>query len=143
MSEPRRRRRPPAEHNYYVPEEPPRQQTRSQHDDARYAQRVQPDDRYYNERPYRDAPIVVNVQNTNENRNYNGRGREYSDKSKWVAFFLCFFLGCFGFHRFYVGKVGTGILYLCTVGLFGIGAIVDCILILCGSFKDKYGYRLV
>lgn len=148
MSDQRRRRRPPTEQNYYVPEEtayqePPRQQPRQQYREEQYeAPRMRRDDRYYDERPYRDAPVVVNVQNTNTN--YNGHhGRAYSDKSKWVAFFLCFFLGVLGFHRFYVGKIGTGILYLLTGGLLGIGAIVDCISILCGSFKDKFGYRLV
>lgn len=155
MSEQRRRRRSTVDHNYYVPDEPayqepPRQQPRSQYNEEGYnPPRQSIDARYYGERPYRDAPIVVNVQNTNSNvntnRNYNGgrRVREYSEKSKWVAFFLCLFLGFFGFHRFYVGKIGTGILYLCSGGLFGIGAIVDCIMILCGSFKDKYGYKLV
>ena len=62
-----------------------------------------------------------------------------SEKS-WIAtLLLCIFLGGFGVHRFYVGKVGTGILYLLTVGLFGIGVIVDIIMIAVGSFTDKGG----
>lgn len=62
-----------------------------------------------------------------------------SDKSKGVAAVLAFFLGAFGIHRFYVGKIGTGILWLVTLGFGGIGALVDFIMILCGSFKDKNG----
>ncbi len=62
-----------------------------------------------------------------------------SSKSKGVAAVLCFFLGALGIHRFYVGKVGTGIIWLLTLGLFGIGAIIDFVMILCGSFKDKNG----
>ncbi len=53
-------------------------------------------------------------------------GRE---KNKWVAFLLCFFLGVFGIHKFYEGKVGMGLLYLFTMGLFGIGVLVDLILL--------------
>ena len=62
-----------------------------------------------------------------------------SPKSRWAAFFLCHFLGVIGIHRFYAGKVGTGILYFFTGGLFGIGALVDLIVIATGSFKDGNG----
>lgn len=62
-----------------------------------------------------------------------------SVKSRGVAAVLCFFLGVFGIHRFYVGKVGTGIIWLFTGGFLGIGAIIDFIMILCGSFTDKSG----
>ncbi len=62
-----------------------------------------------------------------------------SYKSRTVALLLCIFLGGLGIHRFYVNKIGTGVLWLFTGGCFGIGALVDFILILCGSFTDKFG----
>jgi TctA family transporter len=65
-----------------------------------------------------------------------------SNKSRLVALLLCFFLGELGIHRFYVGKVGTGLLWLFTVGLFGIGWLVDLIMILVGSFRDNVGEPL-
>lgn len=61
----------------------------------------------------------------------------YSKKSKAAALILCIFLGYFGVHYFYVGKTGTGLLYLFTFGLFGIGWFIDIFRIACGSFKDK------
>ena len=65
-----------------------------------------------------------------------------SNKSRLVALLLCIFLGEFGIHRFYVGKIGTGILWLCTAGLFGIGWLVDLIKICIGSFRDNVGTPL-
>lgn len=50
--------------------------------------------------------------------------------NKWTAFLLCTFLGGFGAHKFYEGKVGMGILYIFTFGLFGIGVLIDWIVIL-------------
>lgn len=68
--------------------------------------------------------------------------RMVSSKSKMVALLLCIFTGYLGIHRFYVGKIGSGIIYFLTMGLFGIGWIIDIISIAAGSFKDKYGMPL-
>jgi TM2 domain-containing membrane protein YozV len=67
---------------------------------------------------------------------------EYSEKSRLVTLLLAFFLGVFGAHRFYVGKIGTGILQLITIGGLGIWCLVDLIIILLGSFRDKEGARI-
>ena len=53
------------------------------------------------------------------------------------------FLGICGLQRFYVGKIGTGILWFLTAGLFGIGQLIDVIMIIVGNFKDRYGLPLV
>lgn len=89
-------------------------------------------------------PIVINNNNTNTNSNVNvaNSSANISPKSKWVAFFLCLLLGALGVHRFYVGKIGTGLLWLFTCGIFCIGVIVDLIVILCGNFRDSNGYFL-
>ena len=65
-----------------------------------------------------------------------------SDKKFLPAILLAIFLGAFGAHRFYVGKVGTAILQLVTCGGVGIWTIVDIIMIATGSFTDKEGRKL-
>lgn len=50
-------------------------------------------------------------------------------KNKWVSFFLCLFLGVLGVHKFYERRILLGLLYLFTGGLFGIGVVVDLIIL--------------
>lgn len=58
-------------------------------------------------------------------------------KSKGTAYLLFFFciIGLCGFHRFYIGKIGTGVIYLFTFGLFGLGLIYDLFTLL-GQVKN-------
>ena len=82
--------------------------------------------------------VVINNSNNNSNVNTNHNINGNTNvrvpygirKNKWVALILCFILGMFGAHKFYEGKMGMGILYLFTAGLFGIGWIVDLIVII-------------
>lgn len=64
---------------------------------------------------------------------------EISDKGFVPTLLLCFFLGVLGVHRFYVGKIFTGILMLITFGGLGIWSLIDFIMIAVGAFKDKHG----
>ncbi len=82
------------------------------------------------------SPIIVNVENKNVN-NASLAGHGGKQKSKAVALLLCFFLGFLGAHRFYEGKIGTGIIWLFTGGLFGIGTIIDFLILL---FKPSHYY---
>jgi TM2 domain-containing membrane protein YozV len=66
-----------------------------------------------------------------------------SDKSRGIAFILAMVLGVFGAHRFYVGKNGTGILMICTLGGIGIWYLYDVIMVASGQFTDAEGRRLV
>ncbi len=62
-----------------------------------------------------------------------------SEKSFVATLLLCFFLGSLGVHRFYAGKIGTGILMIFTLGGFGIWTLIDLIMIIVGKFTDKDG----
>ena len=86
------------------------------------------------QREQSQQPNVV-IQNTNMNTNINSNrnyssGRHGRAKNKWTAFFLCLFLGYFGAHKFYEGKVGMGVLYLLTGGLFLFGWLIDLVALL-------------
>lgn len=81
--------------------------------------------------------VVINNSNANTNVNQNTVAVTGKAKNKWVAFFLCLFFGFFGAHKFYEGKTGMGILYLCTFGLCMFGIIIDLITLL---FKPNHYY---
>lgn len=59
------------------------------------------------------------------------------NKTKYIL--ITFFLGELGIHRFLAGKIGTGVLWLCTGGLFGIGWLYDFIMVCLGKFEIKNG----
>ena len=65
-----------------------------------------------------------------------------SPKSRLAAALLCLLLGVFGGHRFYLGKHGTAILMLFTLGGLGIWSTVDLIFILIGSCRDANGLEV-
>ena len=83
--------------------------------------------------------VVINNSNANTNVNTIAGGFIGKPRNKWVALCLCFFVGFLGVHKFYEGKVGMGILYFFTVGLLGIGVLVDLIKLL---FKPNPYYVL-
>jgi hypothetical protein len=66
-----------------------------------------------------------------------------SDRNRLTALLLCVLLGPFGAHRFYVGKIGTGLIWLFTLGFLGIGVVYDIIFIATGEFRDDRERRVV
>lgn len=93
------------------------------------------------------AAPVINITNSNEstNTNTNVNGFVTAPKKKIIALLLCLigFFGLSGLHRMYVGKVGSGVIYLFTYGIFCIGTVIDLISILSGGFRDSYGQPLI
>lgn len=65
-----------------------------------------------------------------------------SDRSRAVALALASVFGVFGVHRFYTGKIATGVLMLCTLGGMGIWWLTDVVLLAVGSFRDGEGKRV-
>ena len=67
---------------------------------------------------------------------------ENSEKSFVAALLLCVLLGALGIHRFYAGRIVTGILMILTLGGLGIWTLIDLIMIATGSFKDSKGLKI-
>lgn len=66
-----------------------------------------------------------------------------SPKSRAVALILAVILGMVGAHRFYVGKIGTGLLQMVTLGGLGIWYLIDVIMVASGGFRDAEGRRVL
>jgi hypothetical protein len=69
--------------------------------------------------------------------------RPESEFTRVPVFLLCLFLGLLGVHRFYVGKIGTGVLQLLTLGGLGLWLLYDLIVIVFGAFTDGDGRKIV
>ncbi len=83
--------------------------------------------------------VITKKEKKTEKTNFVGGG-----KSQIVALILCILLGYLGIHRFYLGYSGLGLLYLFTLGLFGIGWILDILLLIIPNGltpKGKTSYR--
>ena len=97
-----------------------------------------------------NAAPTINITNSNDSVNTNANTNVNAGlglpprKSKMVALILCIlgFFGLAGFHRIYVGKVGSGVLHLFTYGICVVGTILDLLSILSGGFRDSYGQPL-
>jgi len=70
------------------------------------------------------------------------QSNKQSGHSKVTLALVCFFLGVLGVHRFMVGKAGTGILMLITLGAGGLWTLIDFVMILMGNFTDNEGNRI-
>lgn len=92
-------------------------------------------------------PVVVNVYTQSDPYHQPPRQAAYvrrcSPKSRGLALLLCLVFGIVGVHKFYLGRIGMGILYLLTGGLFGIGVLVDVLVLILGSPRDGYGEPLL
>lgn len=82
------------------------------------------------------APQIV-IENQNQNVQSQNAVPVGKEKNKWVALLLLLFFGAVGGHKFYEGKVGMGVLYIFTLGLLGVGVIVDFFTLL---FKPTHYY---
>jgi len=94
-----------------------------------------------------DDKAVVCVHCGAATHNFNPKASQVlSDQPgyDWLTtLLLCFFVGVFGVHNFYVKKTTYGLIQLFTLGGCGIWALIDLILIITGSFKDAEGRPLV
>lgn len=77
---------------------------------------------------------------------YCGKSLNHSQPEGYdwfITLLLCFFGGVLGLHRFYVKKIGSAIIELCTLGGLGIWSLIDLIMIVTGNFKDGEGRELI
>jgi TM2 domain-containing membrane protein YozV len=98
--------------NWQQPQPPPQQPIQTPH----YQQQYQP---------------------PQQQTSYSQQDTMVSPKSRLAATLLAYFLGIFGAHRFYIGKVGSGLAMLFTLGGLGIWAIIDFIFAVAGSLRDS------
>ena len=85
-------------------------------------------------------PVIIVEIKTNSALNRNtAEPKRYSSKPWKTTLLLSVFLGHIGAHRFFSGKIASGVVYLLTMGCFGIGWLTDIILLLTDGFTDKYG----
>lgn len=103
---------------------------------------VKKEPEYQEKQVFVQPNTIVSNQPIYGQNQYDYKVDAVSEKNKIVAFVLCFFLGYMGVHHFYVGKIGYGIVYFFTMGIFGFGWLIDLVLIALGQFKDKYGLPL-
>lgn len=96
-----------------------------------------------NRTTHHTSTIEVTVNNSSQDRSPHPNYGNISPKSRLVLIILWFFFGILGFHYFYAGRIGMGLLWLITGGLFGIGWVIDIIVILTGTFRDSYGRPIV
>lgn len=77
-------------------------------------------------------------------QNYIAEPQNTVSQKNWSAtLIMAIFMGFLGIHRFYTGKIATGVLYLLTCGCFFVGWIVDIILIMENKFTDSTGNIIV
>lgn len=87
----------------------------------------------------KEAPAYIAKVKTEESQINTADEIVSSPKSRGISIVLCIFLGWLGIHRFYTGKVATGILWLFTGGLFGIGILIDLVMLLFKAYTDSDG----
>ena len=94
-----------------------------------------------------NGPVVININTVNVNNggyvNSGYNGELYSNKSRAATLILALIFGVFGAHCFYVGRIGRGILFFFTLGLFGFGLMWDIIMIALGRYRDGAGWLIV
>ena len=85
---------------------------------------------------------MISKKNSTTQKNKLLKSDSQSQNQWIVVLLLAFFLGIIGAHRFYVGKNGTAVLMILTLGGFGLWLLYDLIVIITGNFKTKEGNKI-